>query len=116
MAKNRNKVKFGLNNVHWAKIVQWGADPDGTPTVPVYGESVRLPGAVSLSIDANGENENFFLPTTAFITSSTTIPVMRVTSKSLLLQQSLPLKFWEKSLTTTEYLWRKTTQSRHSLH
>ena len=40
MAKNRNKVKFGLNNVHWAKIIQWGADPDGSPTVPVYGESV----------------------------------------------------------------------------
>ena len=60
MAKNRNKVKFGLNNVHWAKIIQWGVDPDGTPTVPVYGESVRLPGAVSLSIDANGENENFY--------------------------------------------------------
>ena len=60
MAKNKNKVKFGLNNVHWAKITQWGVDPDGTPTVPVYGESVRLPGAVSLSIDANGENENFF--------------------------------------------------------
>ena len=60
MAKNRNKVKFGLNNVHWAKITQWGVDPDGTPTVPVYGESVRLPGAVSLSIDANGENENFY--------------------------------------------------------
>lgn len=56
MAKNRNKVKFGLNNVHWAKNIQWGADPDGSPTVPVYGESVRLPGAVSLSIDANGEN------------------------------------------------------------
>ena len=60
MAKNRNKVKFGLNNVHWAKIIQWGVDPDGSPTVPVYGESVRLPGAVSLSIDANGENENFY--------------------------------------------------------
>ena len=60
MAKNRNKVKFGLNNVHWAKIIQWGVDPDGSPNVPVYGESVRLPGAVSLSIDANGENENFY--------------------------------------------------------
>ena len=28
--------------------------------MPVYGESMRLPGAVSLSIDANGENENFY--------------------------------------------------------
>ncbi len=60
MAKKRNKVKFGLSNVHWAKIIQWGEDPDGNKTVPAYGESVSLPGAVSLSIDANGGNENFY--------------------------------------------------------
>ena len=46
--------------------IQWGADPDGTRTVPVYGESVRLPGAVSLSIDANGENENFYADNTVY--------------------------------------------------
>jgi phi13 family phage major tail protein len=28
--------------------------------VPVYGSSKHLPGAVSLSIDANGEAENFY--------------------------------------------------------
>ena len=60
MAKKRNKVKFGLSNVHWAKIIQWGEDSDGNKTVPAYGESVSLPGAVSLSIDANGGNENFY--------------------------------------------------------
>ena len=60
MAKKRNKVKFGLSNVHQAKIIQWGEDSDGNKTVPAYGESVSLPGAVSLSIDANGGNENFY--------------------------------------------------------
>lgn len=60
MAKKRNKVKFGLSNVHWAKIIQWGEDPDGNKTIPAYGESVSLPGAVSLSIDANGGSENFY--------------------------------------------------------
>ena len=60
MAKKRNKVKFGLSNVHWAKIIQWGEDSDENKTVPAYGESVSLPGAVSLSIDANGGNENFY--------------------------------------------------------
>ena len=52
MAKKRNKVKFGLSNVHWAKIIQWGEDSDGNKTIPAYGESVSLPGAVSLSIDS----------------------------------------------------------------
>ena len=56
----KNKVKFGLQNVYWAKINEWGEDPDGNKTVPAYGPSKHLPGAVSLSIDANGENENFY--------------------------------------------------------
>ena len=56
----KNKVKFGLQNVYWAKINEWGEDPDGNKTVPAYGPSKHLPGAVSLSIDANGEAENFY--------------------------------------------------------
>ena len=60
MANKKNKVKFGLQNVYWCKITEWGEDPDGNKTVPVYGTSVHLPGAVSLSIDANGEAENFY--------------------------------------------------------
>ena len=51
----KNKVKFGLNRVHWAKILSY--DEDG---MPVYAAPVRLPGAVSLSIDASGENEPFY--------------------------------------------------------
>ena len=52
---DKNKVKFGLNKVHWAKIKSY--DDDG---MPVYDTIHRLPGAVSLSIDAEGENENFY--------------------------------------------------------
>lgn len=55
MALQKNKVKFGLNKVHYAKITAWSEDG-----VPTFATPVRLPGAVSLSIDANGENENFF--------------------------------------------------------
>ena len=55
MALQKNKVKFGLNKVHWAKITAWSEDG-----VPTFATPVRLPGAVSLSIDANGENENFY--------------------------------------------------------
>ncbi len=55
MAMEKNKVKFGLNKVHWAKILSY--DENG---MPVYAAPVRLPGAVSLSIDASGENEPFY--------------------------------------------------------
>ena len=55
MALQKNKVKFGLNKVHYAKITAWSEEG-----VPTFATPVRLPGAVSLSIDANGENENFY--------------------------------------------------------
>lgn len=55
MALQKNKVKFGLNKVHWAKITAWSDEG-----VPTFATPVRLPGAVSLSIDANGEASNFY--------------------------------------------------------
>ena len=61
MALKKNKVKFGLNKVHWAKITAWSEDG-----VPTFATPVRLPGAVSLSIDANGENDNFYADNTVY--------------------------------------------------
>ena len=61
MALKKNKVKFGLNKVHWAKITGWSDDG-----VPTFATPVRIPGAVSLSIDANGENENFYADNTVY--------------------------------------------------
>ena len=55
MAMEKNKVKFGLKNVHWAKITGYDEDE-----MPIYGTVKRLPGAVNLSLAANGENENFY--------------------------------------------------------
>lgn len=54
MSKKKNKVKFGLKNAHYAKAT---FDEDGNVT---YDKPVRLPGAVSLSMDPEGENENFY--------------------------------------------------------
>ncbi len=55
MALKKNKVKFGLNKVHYAKITAW--TDDGIPT---FATPVRIPGAVSLSIDASGGADNFY--------------------------------------------------------
>ena len=55
MALKKNKVKFGLNKVHYAKITAWS--DEGEPT---FATPVRIPGAVSLSMDANGEASNFY--------------------------------------------------------
>ncbi len=54
MSKKKNKVRFGLKNCHYSKAT---FDEDGNVT---YGTPVRLPGAVSLSLDPEGENENFY--------------------------------------------------------
>lgn len=54
MSNKKNKVKFGLKNAHYAKAT---FDEDGSVT---YAKPVRLPGAVSLSMDPEGENENFY--------------------------------------------------------
>ena len=49
-----NKVKFNLKNVHYALLTL------SDQNVPAYGTPVPIPGAVSLSLDANGEPENFY--------------------------------------------------------
>ena len=52
MPKAANKVKFGLKNVHYAKITDTG-------TALTFATPKRLRGAVNLSLSANGELVEF---------------------------------------------------------
>ena len=49
-----NKVQYGLKNVYYAPITEETADG-----VPTYGTPVKWPGAVSLSLEAEGDTNTF---------------------------------------------------------
>lgn len=59
-----NKVKFGLNNVHIAKIT-YGTDGNGLPTI-TYGTPFALKGAVNLTLDPEGDSADFYADNTKY--------------------------------------------------
>ena len=54
MANKKNKVKFNICNVHYAKIT---VTEEGEVT---FATPVAMPGAVSISMDPTGEPESFY--------------------------------------------------------
>lgn len=64
MGNKANKVKFGLKMVHYAKA---NFDEDGNVT---YDKPVRMPGAVSLSLDPDGSVETFWADDVAFFVTN----------------------------------------------
>jgi len=63
-----NKVKFGLSNVHIAKIT-YGTDQQGNPSI-TYGTPFALKGAVNLTLDAEGDTSDFFADNTKYFSSA----------------------------------------------
>lgn len=53
MPEAKNKVKFGLENVVYAKATT-------TDDVTTWADPVSIPGSVNLSLDSDGEPENFY--------------------------------------------------------
>lgn len=59
-----NKIRYGLSNVYWAKATI--STSDGSAT---YATPVAWPGAVNLSLDAEGEISNFHADNIVYYTS-----------------------------------------------
>lgn len=64
MSQKKNKVKFNICNVHYALL---GTGEDGGTE---YAAPVPMPGAVSLSLDPNGEPSIFYADGYAYYTIS----------------------------------------------
>ena len=63
-----NKVKYNLKNVHAAKLTETVADGVTTFT---YATPKAIPGAVSISLDAEGESSPFYADGIVYFRSST---------------------------------------------
>lgn len=58
-----DKVKFGIKNVHVFPIVS------ETGGVPTYGSVINIPGTVSLSLDKQGDTNDFYADNIKYYTS-----------------------------------------------
>ena len=58
-----NKIKYGISKCYYAKITE-------TNGAIAYGTPVALPGAVSISLDQQGETNTFYADNIAYYTSN----------------------------------------------
>lgn len=59
-----NKIKYGIKNVYYAVATE------GTGGALSYATPVSIPGAVSLSLDAQGDTNTFYADNIAYFTST----------------------------------------------
>ncbi len=57
----KNKIRYGIKNCYYAKAT---FEDDGTPN---YATPVAMPGARSLTLDAEGENENWYADNLVYV-------------------------------------------------
>lgn len=65
-----NKIKFGLKNVHYAKVTETYSDATGKWTSS-YGDVKAWPGAVNLSLSAEGSDDTFYADDVGYYITST---------------------------------------------
>lgn len=106
MALQKNKVKFGLNKVHYAKITAWSDEGVPTFATPVRCRFLSMPTARTRT----------FLPITACTTSSTTMLATRVTLRWRSSPPISPLRSSVSSSTARVFLWSVTMPRPRSLH
>lgn len=64
-----NKVQFGLKNLHYALVTET-ADPTTGEIETTYGTVKAWPGAVSINLDADSEQNIFYADDRAYYTTS----------------------------------------------
>lgn len=60
-----NKVKFGLSNVHYAKLIR-----NASTGVTTFGTVKKIEGAVNLSLSASGDKNDFYADNMKFWTNT----------------------------------------------
>ena len=58
-----DKVKFGIKNVHVFPITAWNSG------VPTYGNAISIPGTVNLTLDKQGDVNDFYADNIKYYTS-----------------------------------------------
>ena len=69
MPATANKVQFGLKNLHYALVTEM-ADPTTGEITTTYGTVKAWPGAVSINMEADSEQNIFYADDRAYYTTS----------------------------------------------